>query len=77
MSLNLIIIIVFIGVMFFIAILYRNSTLDKLAMLPGETVLFEEKRVRVEQAGSPRSTIFINCIVRITDRRIIHSQRVI
>lgn len=75
MSLNLIIIIVFIGVMFFIAILYRNSTLDKLAMLPGETVLFEEKRVRVEQAGSPRSTIFINCIVRITDRRIIIAQK--
>ncbi|HOP29409.1 MAG TPA: hypothetical protein P5120_09155 [Spirochaetota bacterium] len=75
MSLNLIIILIFIAAMFFIAILYRNSTLDKLPMLPGETVIFEEKSVRVEQAGSPRSTIFINCIVRVTDRRIIVAQK--
>ena len=75
MSLNLIIIIAFITAMLFIAILYRNSTLDKLPMLPGETAIFEEKGVRVEQAGSPQSTIFINCIVRVTDRRIIIAQK--
>lgn len=77
MSPNLIIIIVFIAAMFFIAILYRNSTLDKLPMLPGERILFDEKGVRAEQAGSPRSTLFINCAVRVTDRRIIIAQKLL
>lgn len=75
MSLNLIIIIVFIAALLLVAILYRNSTLDKLSFSPGETILFEDKGVRVEQAGAPQSTIFFNCIVRVTDRRIIIAQK--
>jgi len=75
MSINLIIIIIFIAAMFIVAILYRNSTLDKLPLLPGETILLEEKGLRIEQGGSSRSTLFINCIVRVTERRIIIAQK--
>jgi len=77
MSINLIIIIISIVLFTLIALLYRNATLNKVPLLTDEKVLFEENGVRVEQSGSPRSVIFINCIVRVTDRRIIIAQKML
>ena len=37
---------------------------------------FEDLRVRVDQHGEPRSAIFFNCKVRVTDRRIIIAQKI-
>ncbi len=77
MSIQLIIIGIFFIALIVIMILYRNSTLDKLPLMTDEKIVFEESNVRVEQGGSPRSVIFINCIVRITDRRIIIAQKML
>lgn len=77
MSLNLVIIGIFFTALFLIACLYRNSTLDKLSSLAGEKILFEENGVSVEQGGSARSVIFINCIVRITNMRIVIAQKML
>ena len=77
MSINTVIIFCFILMLIVIAVLYRDSTLDKLEVLAGESALFEEQGVRVEQSGSPRSTVFFNCIVRVTDMRIIIAQKIL
>lgn len=77
MSINLIVIIISVLLFILIAVFYRNTTLDKLQFLSGEKIVYEESGVRVEQSGSPRSVIFINCIVRITDRRIIIAQKML
>ncbi len=77
MSINLIVIIISVALFILIAVFYRNTTLDKLPLLNGEKVIFEESGVRVEQSGSPRSVIFINCIVRVTDKRIIIAQKML
>jgi hypothetical protein len=68
---------IFFFILIIIAVAYRNSTLDKLPSLPGEKMLFEETGVRVEQEGAPRSAVFINCIVRVTDLRIIIAQKIL
>ena len=75
MSVNMIVLGIFFLILIIIAAAYRNSTLDKLPPLPGEKILFEESGVRVEQEGSPESAVFINCIVRVTDMRIIIAQK--
>jgi len=77
MSIQLIAVLGFVALMVIYAILTRKSTLDKLEKLPGEETLFEEEGVRVEQAGAPRTAVFINCIVRVTSRRIIIAQKVL
>ena len=75
MSIEVIVVSVFFAVMFVLAVLYRKSTLKHLAMMPDETILFEETGVTVEQAGSPRSVRFPKCIVRVTNHRIIIAQK--
>ncbi len=77
MSVNLIIILIFSVLLVIVVFFYRNSTLEKLPSLTGEKILFEESGIRVEQGGSPRSVIFINCIVRVTDKRIIIAQKML
>jgi hypothetical protein len=77
MSVNLIVFIIFCIALVTIALFYRNSTLDKLNMLPDENILFQETGKRVEQSGSPRTVIFINCIVKVTDKRIIIAQKML
>jgi len=74
-SIELIAVSVFFAVMLVLAFLYRKSTLKHLAMMPDETMLFEESGVRVEQAGSPRSVRFPKCTVRVTNHRIIIAQK--
>ena len=77
MSLNIIIIILFLLLMAAIAVFYRNSVLEKLPSEEGESTLLEESSVRVEQGGAPRTAIFLKCIVRVTDRRIIVAQKIL
>lgn len=77
MPINTIIIIIFIILLVLVAFLFRNSTLDKLLLMDGESVLFEEKGVRVEQSGSPSDVLFFGCIVRVTNRRIIIAQKML
>lgn len=77
MFINMIVFGIFFFILIVIAVAYRNSTLDKLPLLAGEKILFEESGVRVEQDGSPESVIFINCIVRVTDQRIIVAQKML
>ncbi|HPS58230.1 MAG TPA: hypothetical protein PK514_09005 [Spirochaetota bacterium] len=77
MPVNLIILTLFFLMMAAIALLYREATLDKLKFLEDETLLFEEYGTRVEQSGGSHSVVFINCIVRVTDRRIIIAQKML
>ena len=76
MSIEIIILCVFFLTLAGIALFYRKSTLDKLAPLPGETVLWEESGVDVTQVGAPRTAFFHSCVVRLTDRRVIIAQKV-
>jgi len=68
---------VFFVILIAISILYRNATLDRLVMMEGERVIFEERGVRVSQEGAPDSVLFVNCVVRLTDRRIIIAQKML
>lgn len=81
MDLNIIIGIIFL-VMFTILVvvanrLMRNSTLEKLALLPEEKILFEEDGVKVEEylRGKGIKTIYRNNHVRLTNKRIIVAQK--
>ena len=67
---------VFFAGMFFIAMRARNSTLRQLTPLPDERTLCEDEGVEVEQGRTRRKTRFTNCVVRLTNRRIIVAQRV-
>ncbi len=75
MTLELIVIAVFLAAMVFIAVMYRKATLDKLPLLPGEETIFEETVRRVEQGGTRRQTVFPKCLVRVTTRRIVIAQK--
>ncbi len=77
MAVEYIIILVFILVMIILSFLYRNSTLKKLVTLQGEEIIFEETKVKVEQKGGPRTAVFYNSIVRVTNMRIIIAQKVL
>lgn len=77
MPVNLVILILFFLMMAAIALLYRKATLDKLQFPEDETLLFEEYGIRVEQSGGSRSVFFINCVVRVTDRRIVIAQKML
>jgi hypothetical protein len=74
-SIEMIVVSAFFAVMLVLALLYRKSTLKHLAMMPDETILFEETGVTVDQAGSPRSVRFPKCTVRVTSHRIIIAQK--
>ncbi len=77
MGINLVIVLIFFVLLLFMALLYRNSTLDKLVLMQDEQILFEESGLRVKQSGSPRDVIYINCIVRVTGSRIIVAQKML
>ena len=70
----LIAIIVFIIAALVIGIVYGRSAKTALEPLPGETLLFHEAPVRVEQAGPVSSSVFTRCRVTVTDRRILIAQ---
>lgn len=58
-----------------VVITYTSATLNKLPMLDGEEILFEEAGVHVTQSGTLKGTLFVKCKVRVTNRRIITSQK--
>ena len=77
MTVEIIILLVFAVIIVIGAIFYKNSTLDKLEFLPNETIISEVKKIRVEHINKTRTTIFLNCIIRITNKRIIIAQKIL
>lgn len=53
---------------------FKNSTLDKLPLLPGEKILFEDEVKKVIEQTGPQPMMFPRCFVRVTNQRIIIAQ---
>lgn len=53
---------------------FKNSTLDKLSLLSGEKILFEDEATKVIAQTGPQPTMFPRCLVRVTNQRIIIAQ---
>jgi|GEM_PF-710271 len=77
MSINSIIILVFIALLVLIALFYRKALLSRLPVLPGETILGEEDEVAVYETGGPRTMCYNRCRIRLTDSRIIIAQKML
>lgn len=65
---------VMIVVMLIIGRRFKNSTLDKLTLLPDEKILFEDEATKVIAQTGPQPTMFPRCLVRVTNQRIIIAQ---
>ncbi len=65
---------VIIIIMFLIGRKFKNATLDKLALLSGEKILFETEAGKVVSQTGPRPMMFPRCFVRVTNKRIIVAQ---
>lgn len=67
--------VIVIALVAFIAASYRFYTLDALALLPGENILFEDASARWSSLPYRHATIqgffFQRCVVRLTDRRLV------
>lgn len=57
------------------AYFWRGAYLEKLAPLPGETVLYEEHGIRFAELGRRGPIYYPMATVRVTNQRIITSQR--
>lgn len=66
-------------IVFFITRKYRDAFLDKIILLPGEKIIFEEacKKLEVHMAAKIRFRDFPNSFVRVTNYRIIIAQKVL
>jgi len=74
-SIELGVVLVFVVAMVIIAVGSRKSTLEDLPWLSGEVVRLEEGPLRVTQgARGRRQTVFVRCVVRVTDQRIVVAQ---
>ncbi|MFC1670108.1 hypothetical protein ACFL20_06910 [Spirochaetota bacterium] len=62
-------------VLFIISRKWKNITIDKLELLPGENLLFDDEECRVKLKAGPGIDILPKCYVRVTDRRIIIGQK--
>ena len=65
----------FVVVAIVLAIVWRGATLDKLPMLSGEQILFDEVGIRVEQKGGPETAWLVGAHVRVTNQRVIIGQK--
>ncbi len=74
-----VVVILFVIALMIFSMLAKNSTLDKLTTLEGEKTLLEEDGVTVEESvrGKSIKTIFRNCVVRLTNKRVIIAQAVL
>ena len=54
---------------------WKNATLDKLVLYPDEKVIFDDESALVELKASPRVDVLPGSVIRVTDRRIIISQK--
>jgi hypothetical protein len=77
MPVNLVIILAFFLILLIIALIFRNSTLDRLKPIPGEKTIFEEDGITVEQRGTPRIIFYGKCRIRVTGARIIIAQKIL
>ncbi|MBI3553697.1 MAG: hypothetical protein HY077_14465 [Elusimicrobia bacterium] len=68
----------FVIAMIFLAVKYKNATLDKAAMLPGESVLFEDHDGRFADLpikhGAVNTLYYRKAVVRITNHRLLIAQ---
>lgn len=67
-------IVVFLSIMLLWGRKYKNSTLDKLELLPGEKILFDDECKKVMAQAGPRPALWPKSIVRVTNKRIIIAQ---
>lgn len=78
MSPEIILVLVPIAVFFLVALLlgrrFKNSTLDKLQLLPGEKILFDDECGKVLAQTGSKPALWPKSIVRLTNKRIIISQ---
>ncbi len=66
-------------VLFFVAAIlwgrrYKNATLDKLELLPGEKILFDDECGKVMAQAGPKPALWPKSIVRLTNYRMIIAQ---
>ena len=66
-------------IVFFISRKYRDAFLDKIVLLPGEKIVFEEacKKLEASIGAKIKLRIFPNSFVRVTNYRIIIAQKVL
>lgn len=78
MSNEIISVLVPIVVFFLVALLlgrrFKNATLDKLPLLPGEKILFDDECGKVMAQTGPKPAVWPKSIVRVTNMRIIVAQ---
>jgi hypothetical protein len=71
----LIIALFFLAACALLLLLYRRAALGRLAALPGEVVICEERDIAVDEKRI-RYYRYGRCIVRLTDRRLVIAQKV-
>lgn len=66
-------------IVFLISRKYRNAFLDKIVLLPGEKIIFEEacKKMEASIAAKIKIRTFPDSFVRVTNYRIIIAQKVL
>lgn len=78
---NAIIIIIFLILLAIISLVmkkkFKNAYLDKLSLLPGEKVLFEEDGIKTLTRTVMRGSLYPKSIVRVTNQRIIIAQKML
>jgi hypothetical protein len=65
---------VFLGMSVLLFVLYRRAAIGRIAALPGETVICEERDIAVDEKRI-RHHRYGRCIVRLTDRRLLIAQK--
>lgn len=75
MQTALIIALFFTGMSALLILLYRRAVLARLADLPGEALICEERDISVDEKRI-RYSRYGRCIVRLTDRRLVIAQKV-
>ncbi len=66
---------IFLGCAMLGAVFWRGAYLEKLPLLPGETILYEEHGIHFEALGRRGPSYYPMATVRVTNQRIITSQR--
>ncbi len=68
-------VVIFVGTMVVFSYIFKTTDLENIDLLPGEEILFEEKGVKVEHGGVIKGAVFLNCLVRVTNMRLIIAQK--
>ncbi len=54
---------------------WKNATLEKIGLMPGEKILLEEANIKIVSCTSPRTVIFPRSVIRLTNQRIMIAQK--